>query len=214
MGVDAVTKAQKAFCETHDLTEGQFCGREPVGGNLYLESVTEIPEGFNPTVAGSLYLGRGLTAPTRRPPAILTWQGGKYVSADGTFTEVVKRRGNVYHVRRIDSDKVVFLVTDGTFCAHGDTLKEAKAELTFKLTQHALETEPIGPDTIVTVDRYRAVTGACRAGVEMWARDTFGAEADALLENGIAAKDLLPRLRESGAYGLVQFESACEGWTL
>ena len=32
-------------------------GMKTVGGNLNLDSLTKIPEGFNPTVGGDLYLG-------------------------------------------------------------------------------------------------------------------------------------------------------------
>jgi hypothetical protein len=31
-----------------------------VGGDLYLRSLTSIPEGFNPTVGGGLYLHEGM----------------------------------------------------------------------------------------------------------------------------------------------------------
>src|SRR6478736_2487141 len=65
------------FLKYANITEQQFYGIEPVGGSLYLGSLTSIPDGFNltvgyyldlgsltsipdgfnPTVGGSLYLG-------------------------------------------------------------------------------------------------------------------------------------------------------------
>ena len=46
----------KAFCEKHGITENQFLGKEMINGSLWLHSLTEIPEGFNPTVSDSLNL--------------------------------------------------------------------------------------------------------------------------------------------------------------
>ena len=55
------TKAIQEFCKTNNLTYEQFIGKDSVGGNLDLEGLTSIPEGFNPTVGGYLDLG-GLTS--------------------------------------------------------------------------------------------------------------------------------------------------------
>jgi hypothetical protein len=46
----------KAFCKKHGITENQFFGKEMINGSLWLHSLTEIPEGFNPTVGGGLFL--------------------------------------------------------------------------------------------------------------------------------------------------------------
>jgi hypothetical protein len=46
----------KAFCEKHGITENQFLGKEMINDSLWLDSLTEIPEGFNPTVSDSLNL--------------------------------------------------------------------------------------------------------------------------------------------------------------
>jgi hypothetical protein len=46
----------KAFCKKHKITEEQFFGKEIINGSLDLHSLTEIPEGFNPTVGGYLDL--------------------------------------------------------------------------------------------------------------------------------------------------------------
>lgn len=48
------------------ITEGQFYGTETVGGSLDLRGLTSIPEGFNPTVGGSLYLSGNLSALTKK----------------------------------------------------------------------------------------------------------------------------------------------------
>jgi hypothetical protein len=47
---------KQQFLELTGLTENQFLGIDEIGGNLYLQNVTSIPEGFNPTVGGYLDL--------------------------------------------------------------------------------------------------------------------------------------------------------------
>ena len=123
------------FCIQNDITEKQYYGKEKVGGSLYLggltsipegfnptvggsldlRSLTSIPEGFNPTVGGSLYLSNGLKFNYKKLPNgyLLSWQDGKYLLADGIFTEVIRHRGNVYHVRKIGQKEIIYLITDG-----------------------------------------------------------------------------------------------------
>ncbi|MCG4877861.1 hypothetical protein L0N00_15640, partial [Eggerthella lenta] len=65
---------------------------------------------------------------------ILSWQDGKYVSADGIFSEVVSHRGNVYRTRQIGKERVEYLVTDSKGkWAHGATLEAARADLIYKI---------------------------------------------------------------------------------
>ena len=58
------------FCRDHELTEDQFFGREMVNGDLNLESLTEVPEGFSPKVGGSLYLSSLTEIPEGFKPII------------------------------------------------------------------------------------------------------------------------------------------------
>jgi len=44
------------FCKQFNITEDQFYGKEKIPGDLYLKSVTSLPEGFNPIVGGTLDL--------------------------------------------------------------------------------------------------------------------------------------------------------------
>ena len=53
----------KEFCKAHNLTEDQFLGKEVIECSLSLDSVTTIPEGFNPTVEWNLYLRSVETIP-------------------------------------------------------------------------------------------------------------------------------------------------------
>ena len=188
-----------------------------VGGYLYLRSVTSIPEGFNPTVGGYLYLRSDLKAKVKvnKPNKIetprgklLSWQNGKYVKADGIFTEVISKRGNVYKVKKVHSQKEFYLITNGEFHAHGESLEKAKEDFRFKLIADKLKKDPIKEDTVITVQYYRIVTGACQFGVDSWMNSTFNEKEKAsILKNGIKAKDLLPILKKKSAYGLDRFQS-------
>jgi hypothetical protein len=60
----------KAFCKKHGITENQFFGKEMINGSLWLQSLTEIPEGFNPTVSDSLNLNSVTEIPKGFNPTV------------------------------------------------------------------------------------------------------------------------------------------------
>jgi hypothetical protein len=182
-----------------------------VGGNLELPSVTELPAGFNPTVGSGLYIkGRWRECHTLNPNKILSWQNGKYIKADGIFTEVIHRRGNVYKVKRMNDTKEWYLVTNGEFNAHGDTIKSAQSDLNFKMMAEKLKSEPIAPDTELTVMYYRTLTGACDVGCREWMQSNqipYTIEAGKTVEiNPMTAKELLPILEKTKPYGFEKFK--------
>ena len=189
-----IKAAMKIFCDYHKITEDQFTGKERINGSLYLRSLTSIPEGFNPTVGGSLYLSSLTSIPEGFNPTVggwldlrsglrskykkleggylLSWQDGRYILADGIFTEVISHRGNVYHVRKIATKDIIYLVTDGNGkWSHGNTLKEAKDDLIFKINGRStddykglkLSDKLSFEDAIVC---YRVITGACSFGTK------------------------------------------------
>ena len=61
---------KQEFCKKYMLTEDQFYGKEEIKGNLYLISLTSIPEGFNPTVGGDLYLSSLTSIPEGFNPTV------------------------------------------------------------------------------------------------------------------------------------------------
>jgi Leucine-rich repeat (LRR) protein len=178
-----------------------------VGGSLDLSNnqLTTLPDGFNPTVGGSLDLSnnqRQLSA-IKRPYVAkpFVWQDGKYIMVDGLFTEVVRKRGNVYIVKKINAAKEFYLVTDGDGTwSHGDTLKQAKEDLIFKALSEKMKNEPLSMISIVDVPRYRAITGACSTGVQMF-RDQHG-----LTKDSYTVAELLPILEKNNAYGISRFK--------
>ncbi|HYD90467.1 MAG TPA: hypothetical protein VEA37_03145, partial [Flavobacterium sp.] len=112
-----------------------------VGGYLYLRSLTSIPEGFNPTVGGYLYLSSLTSIPEglgyKDVPEVefLSWQKGKYIYCDGRFSEVVSHKKGVYKLKDVNKEKYYYLVTDGNGrFAHGDSVKEVKEDLLYKIS--------------------------------------------------------------------------------
>ena len=181
------------FLKKYNLTEAQFNGSEKIGGSLYLRSLTSIPEGFNPTVGGSLDLRSLTSIPAGFNPtvgwdldikggisnqytplnnAIISWKDGKYISADGMFTEVICKKGNVYKVKKLNEYKEFYLVTDGLRHAHGDSIQDAKADLIYKLSNDANIEKYKGmkKDSVLSfadaIECYRVITGACALGVK------------------------------------------------
>jgi hypothetical protein len=102
------------------------------------------------------------------------------------------------------------------FTAHGTTPKQAIQDLNFKIVAEKLKSEPITLDTELTVLHYRTITGACDIGVRQWMQDNnipFKVEKDGKGNDRtvevapIKAKDVLPILRKTNAYGLQKLES-------
>ena len=148
-----------------------------VGGSLYLEgtSITSLPD--NLTVGGSLDLeGTSITNTSRinkNAPEILFWKNGKYVLVDGIFAEVIRKRNGVFKLKKPNSSKVFFCVTDGNGrYAHGDTVQAAKDDLLYKISSddRREQYKDIALDSILTFEEcirfYRVMTGACAFGVK------------------------------------------------
>jgi hypothetical protein len=159
--------------DLHSLTSIPEGFNPTVGGDLDLRSLMSIPEGFNPTVGGNLYLPKGLTCNYTKLPSNykFSWQDGKYIKVDGIFTEVVKQKGNVYHVKQLNNDKVFYLITDGERWSHGDTLKEAKEDLVYKVTNKTKDDyKNLTKSSVLSFEEavvcYRVITGACSFGVK------------------------------------------------
>ena len=156
-----------------------------VGGSLWLDNLTSIPEGFNPTVGGDLWLDNLTSIPEgwsidehqNHHIPFISWQDGKYIKADGMFTEVLSRKGNVWKVKHLHQDKEFHLVTDGNGkYAHGDSIAEAKEDLIFKVTNRdKSEFENLKPTDKLSFEEaiacYRVITGACSTGVRQFVKD-------------------------------------------
>jgi hypothetical protein len=152
-----------------------------VGGYLYLESLTSIPIGFNPVVGGYLYLRSLTSIPIGFNQSDyegkninkFEWDNGKYIKVDGIFSEVINKRGNVYKVKGINNDKITYIVTDGEKYSHGKTIKEAKEDLIYKISNRdKSKFNNLRLDSILSfkeaVECYRVITGSCGEGVKQF----------------------------------------------
>ena len=168
-----VTKSTiEKFCQEHVISVDQFYGKVKIEGSLDLSGLTSIPKEFNPTVGGGLYLS-GLTAEKKPLPSnyMFSWQNGKYIKVDGIFTGVISHKKNVYHVKKLGSEKIIYLVTDGERWSHGQTLREAKDDLIFKVSNRTREDyKDLKLKSILTFEEaivcYRVITGACAFGTK------------------------------------------------
>jgi len=215
-------KQSEKFCKEHSITKKQFNGEDKITGSLDLSSVTSIPEGFNPTVGGSLdlssekkYIGANVYVDVPVTNSFF-WDG--WAKIDGIFcqTDSEKKstiRGIVYTIRqakRIGKNDLFFIVSKDDFHSHGSNFKEAFEDLQFKIQSHKLKKEPISEDTEVTVAHYRAVTGACNMGCRQFMDQhniKYHIVNDKVVEDQpMKAKDLLKILKKDGAYGVDRFE--------
>ena len=178
-----------------------------VGGSLHLDSLISIPEGFNPIAGESLHLNSLISIPAgfnptvrrevftdslpegERSKILITKQEGpifwkNHVKVDGIFQEIIQRRGNVYRVKKLNSDKVTYLITDGKGkWAHGDTLQEAKRDLIYKLTDRDVsDFKSLTLDSKLTfieaMECYRTITGACEFGIKDFIKSNALEEKD------------------------------------
>lgn len=93
-----------------------------------------------------------------------------YIKADGIFSVVDSHRGNVWRTHRVGKEELLYVVTDGEgHYAHGNTLKEAKDDLIYKINDRDTSLyENLSLDDEVSFEEaiamYRTITGACAAG--------------------------------------------------
>ena len=202
-----------------------------VGGSLYLNSLTSIPEGFNPTVGGSLYLRSLTSIPEGFNPTVGGWldlnNGSKYIGAtvytnlfwqkngrryakiDGLFCQILSEKTQtlqgkeykLFSAKRIAKDETFFIVKYEGFYSHGNDIHKAVSDLQFKINAEKIKKEPILPDTTITVNHYRIITGACELGCKQWM------EQNNITADSITAKELLPILEKTNAYGLQKFKN-------
>lgn len=174
-----------------------------VDGSLDLRdtSITSLPD--NLTVGGYLDLYDGsimdMSNQDSQIKIIKALRAKGFIFADGILSKVVSHKGNVYKVINVGYKNISFIVTDGTGnYAHGETLKEAREDLIYKvvakfdgdLPEEAKGTEWIGI--------YRAVTGACSSGTK-----NFVTQNEIDLNKSYTANEIAKMVK--GAYGEQDF---------
>ena len=141
-----------------------------------------------------------------------------YKSIDNTLfvieSEKTTKGINIYSgyvINKFEKGKAIkqkcYVAEKGKFYAHGNDVKKAISDLQFKLISEKLKNEPITKDTMIDINYYRLVTGACEMGVKNWM------EVNEITQEKIKASELLPILEKSNAYGLEKFKKLIT-WTL
>jgi len=191
-----------------------------VGGYLFIDSDVKLPN--LTSVGGYLNIYSDVKLPN------LTSVGGylnidsdvkldapflkdlKWKSIDGYLFVIksTKVKGNTtiykgYNCLNVKDNVITkdecYVAEQGTFYAHGKTIKKAVEDLQFKVISEKLKKEPINKDTIIDVKYYRLVTGACEMGVQSFIKGNG-------LKESYTASELLPILEQSNAYGLSKFK--------
>ena len=144
-----------------------------VGGSLYLSSLTSIPEGFNPTVGGWLDLSSALLRKVNvKHLAEGDYIEGKYLYADGILTHVKRKKkigDYIYYVGKIPNQNVI---SDGENFAHCKSFKDGVCDLNFKKASDrgADQYKELTLESKVSYEdartMYRIITGACAAGTQ------------------------------------------------
>lgn len=196
-------------------------GRIAIEGSLDLRGLTSIPEGFNPTVGGYLYLS-GLTSKkpktknlpknfsaTLRASIEVRFNAKGFTIADGILARIIQARGAVKKIMVWGKTEVSWLASDDKGRhAHGPTMKEALEELAFKTGERDIEIYRNMPaDTVKTPQEwafiYRMCTGACKSGVKH-----FMSSKGDLKENYTLAEIIE---QTQGAFGHEKFKEVVNG---
>ena len=142
-----------------------------VGGDLYMDDtdITELPESL--VVAGDIYWD-GKTCGSPTPLRQGDYAPGRYLFADGILTQISKKKtfgGYDVYIGKIKGRNVV---SDGTYYAHCDKIRDGIEDLRFKESEARrseqyrvlpLDSE-LTPEEAITM--YRVITGACRQGTQ------------------------------------------------
>ena len=172
-----------------------FLKSTTINGSLDLESLTSADKDFLKSNVNSLQNGYN--------------RKGGYCFFDGILSKVLS-----VHVRKeytLYKTPFEFIAQKNSYTAHAKSIKKAIADLEFKIISEKLKNEPIEEFTHFTVKYYRLLTGACDLGCQDFMKRN-GIEFK--IENGetvevepILAKDLIPILEKSNAYGIDKIKS-------
>jgi len=188
-----------------------------IGGSLDLRGLTTVDKDFlkGTTIGGWLDL-LGLTTVGRRKCEnnVNELKEGyneekSYCYFDGMLRKV--NRVSTFKDYTVYSTPFDYVIQKGKHTSHAKSIKKGVLDLEFKIIAEKLKNEPIAPDTELTVKYYRTLTGACDLGVREWMQRNkleFNViEGETVEVNPIKAKDLLPILEETNAYGVEKFKS-------
>jgi protein tyrosine/serine phosphatase len=197
--------------------DASFLQGTTINGYLDLSSLTSADASFlqGTTINGYLYL-RSLTSAdaricrsnVKRLAKGYNTKGG-YCFFDGILAKVTsvstKKEFTIY------TTPTGFVAQKGDYTAHGKSVKSAMSDVAFKEVAEKLKSSPIYADTLLTVMHYRTITGACDQGCREFMQrhglDYEVVEGKTKERNPVQAKELLPLLEKSQAYGVEKFKA-------
>ena len=162
-------------------SSGDYSGCSAIGyraavsgdiGNLIMASEYIIKDGKGIPIGGKADIVDGKKL---KPQCWYIVENGEWIEvdfSDGIFSYVLSNKNGVKKVRT-EQGEIIYIVSDGNGnYAHGETIKEAREDLVYKVVAKFdgdLPKETTGKEW---VGIYRAVTGACGAGVKMFVEET------------------------------------------
>jgi hypothetical protein len=99
------------------------------------------------------------------------YNGDPYIIADGILSEVINKKGDVYKVINHGENRQSYIVKNGDVYSHGKTIKQAREDLIYKLSDRdTSKYDDITMDTVLTkeecIQMYMVITGACSSGMK------------------------------------------------
>ena len=196
------------YLDLYSLTscDKDFLKNTTINGYLDLDSLTSCDKDFlkNTAIDGGL----GLNSLTSCDKVILKSNVKQltkgynkekgYCFFDGILSKVLSVKKTKGY--KIYTTPFGFIAQKDDKAAHGTNIKKAIQDLEFKFVAEKLKNKPIKANTIITEQYYRMITGACEQGIRDWKmRNEINKEK-------MKAKDLLPLLEKTNAYGLSKFK--------
>ena len=95
----------------------------------------------------------------------------EYIIVDNILSRVISRKGNVLKVINYNEGKKSYIIKDGDLYSHGETIKEARESLVYKISSRDTSVyKDLTLDSVLTKDEciklYRVISGACESGTK------------------------------------------------
>ena len=157
---------------------------QTIGGSLCVRSNVEFKAPKLQTIGGSLYVYSNVEF--KAPKVKFNVKNARekalkfnfecflklgFLFADGILAKILEKKRNIYKIQIVGQTKVSFCIeVDGQF-SHGDTIKQAKEDLKYKISNRdKSQYESWTLDKKITlkqaIEMYRVVTGACEMGTK------------------------------------------------
>jgi len=173
-------------------------------GNIYLRENAKLDAPLLAT-SGYIYLRENAKLVTKKTKKL------NYKSVDNTMFVIESEKstkgikiltGYVLKgfIEGLLIKEVCFVAEKDNFFAHGASVKKSIEDLQFKIVSEKLKTEPITEDTMISINYFRLITGACEFGTKEWLQQNN------IKVDSMKASELLPILEKTNAYGLDKFK--------